>query len=148
MIVVAAFDKQETILQQLVCFVEIIAEKRAPRFGDDALFHFAPHSAQRFAHLAVNVLAVRLNFGNLRAHHVGLLAVLEEFAAPANPFLAFHQDARKLVAKFRCQIFQERQLVQNVGFDRLLVFCPRSAIPAEFRSAACETRRVRGPAVS
>ena len=94
-IVVAALDEQEAVLQHFVRFAKIVAEKRAPRFREDALFHFAPDTCKRFAHLAENVLPVRLNFGDFRAHHVRLLAVLESSAARANPFLALDQRCSK-----------------------------------------------------
>ena len=54
-----------------------------------------------------------------------LLAVFEKFAAAANPFLAFHQDAGKLIPQFGSDVFQQRELVQKIGFDGLLEFCAR-----------------------
>ena len=101
MIVVAAFDEEKAILQQLVDFAEVLAKKRAARFRQCSFFHFAPDAAERLANLPDNVFAVRLNFGDFRAHHVGLFAVLEQLAAPANPVLALDQDAGKLVGQFR-----------------------------------------------
>ena len=121
-VVVPAVDEKEAVLQQIVRLAKILAEERAPRFRDRAFFHLAPDSADRVAHLANHVLSVGLGFGNLRAHHVRLLAVLEKLAAPANPVLALHQNARKLVAHFLADVLQQRKLMQNVGFDRLLKF--------------------------
>ena len=46
------------------------------------------------SHLTNHVLAVGLNLGDLRAHHVGLLAVLEKLAAAANPILALDKECR------------------------------------------------------
>ena len=60
---------------------KLVAEKGAAGLRERGFLHFAPDAAERFAHLADNVLAVGLNFGDLRAHHVGLLAVLEKLAA-------------------------------------------------------------------
>ena len=132
LVVVAALDEEKTVLQQRVGFRKIVAEKRAPRLRDRAFLHFAPDAAQCFAHLADHVLAVRLKFGNLRAHHVGLLAVLEKLAAPANPVLALDQDARELVAGLLGDEFQQREVVENVGFDRLLKFRARQRLLQNF----------------
>ncbi len=77
LIVVAAFDEQETVLQKRISLRNVLAEKSAPRLRDRAFLDFAPDAAQRLADLADHVLAVRLHLGDLRAHHVRLLAVLE-----------------------------------------------------------------------
>ena len=95
MIVVAVFDEEKAVLQEFVGLAEILAEKSAARFREGAFLHFAPDAAERFAHLAEDILPVRLNFGDFRAHHVGLLAVLEKFAAGANPVLALDERCWK-----------------------------------------------------
>src|ERR1700682_4922695 len=81
MVVVAGFDEEEAVLQEFVGIVKIVAEESATRFRQGAFVHFTPDAANCFANLADYVLAVRLYFGNFRAHHVGLLAVLKERAA-------------------------------------------------------------------
>ncbi len=93
LIVVPALNKEKPILQQRIGFRKIITEKSAPRLRDRAFLDFAPDAAKRLAHLADHVLAVRLQVGDLRAHHVGLFAVLEQLSAPANPILALDQNA-------------------------------------------------------
>ena len=81
MIVVSVFDEEKTVLQQFVGFVEILAEQRATRFRKRALFYLAPNAAEGVAHLAVDILLVGLDFGNLCAHHVRLFAVFEMVTA-------------------------------------------------------------------
>ena len=51
--------------------------------------------------------------------------MFEKFAAPAYPFFAFHDDARELARKFCGQVLENSQLVKNIRFDRLLIFCSR-----------------------
>ena len=77
LIVVAALNKEEPVLKQRIGLGKVIAKKSAPRLRDCAFLNFAPNAAESLAHLPDHVLAVRLKIGDLRTHHVGLLAVLE-----------------------------------------------------------------------
>ena len=80
-LVAATLDEQETVLQQLVHLAKILAEERTARFPEHVFLGLAPDVANRLANLAENILAVGLNLGNFRAHHVSLLAVLEMLPA-------------------------------------------------------------------
>ncbi len=132
-IVVPSLDKQEAVLQHIVHLVKILAEERPPRFRDRAVLHFPPDAAQRFARLPYHVLSVGLNLSDPRPYHVRLFAVLEQFPARPDPILALHQQARKLVSNFLREVLQQRQVVQDVRLDRLLVLRPRQRLLQDFR---------------
>src|SRR6185437_2794335 len=125
MIVIPPFDEEEPIPQQIVRLLKGFAEKRTPMPRNLAILHLAPDAVERRAGLADHVPAPGLNFRDFRPNHVRLLAVLEKLAARTNPILALHQNARKLAPQFRKDVFQQRQMVQHVGFDGLLEFRPR-----------------------
>ena len=133
LVVVAAFDEKKPVLQQRIGVLIFLAEKRTACLGDGSLFHFAPDAAKSFTDLTDHVLAVGLQIGDLRAHHVGLLAVFKQLAAPADPILALDQNARELVARFLADELQQRQVVQHVGFDRLYEFRARDRFLQDFR---------------
>ena len=122
-IVIAVFDEEKAVLEQFVGIVKILAEKRAARFRERAFLDFAPDAAEGFADLAIDVFLVRLHFGDFRAHDVRLFAVLEMFAAGADPVLALDEHAGKLSGNFRGEVLEERELVQDIALDGLLEFC-------------------------
>ncbi|MGA8034382.1 MAG: hypothetical protein WA823_21210 [Candidatus Acidiferrales bacterium] len=115
--IVTVFDKQEAVLQQVVCVAVFVAEKRTAGFCERAVFNFAPDFAKRFADLPEGALPVGLNVRNLGAHHVRLLTVLEVLSASANPILTLDDQAGELAVGLKREVLQKGELIQDVCLD-------------------------------
>ncbi len=96
------------------CSSSYVSRKSSPKSARRD-FQSVPSSASRqimphrFADFPEDILPVRLDVRDFRPHHVRLFAVLENSPARADPVLAFHQRAGKLVPQLQREEFQQRQ---------------------------------------
>src|SRR5262249_40126166 len=122
LVVLAAIEKDQTILQQFVKRSELFTEESTARLGDDVFFDVDEDLSHELADQPNDVAPRGLHFGDARFYDVGLLATLEVFAALADVLLGVQHDAGKLILELAGQQFENGQSEQNVNFDILLVF--------------------------
>ena len=73
------------------------------------------------AHVPEQIAAVRLQFGDARLDHVGMLGMIEMRAASPDPLLGFEQEVRELRADLLREIFQQGHAKEKIDLDIFLV---------------------------
>src|SRR5579885_2413068 len=159
-VVLAAIEKNEAILQQVVERREVIAEERAARLGDDGLLDVNEDLRNLLANCADDRLASRLQLGEPRLNHVRGLASLEVLSALPNPFLAFQDEIGELISGLLGEELDERKPEEQIDFDIFLIlglgertlqevaeaFAEGAAV-RPFGFAKLDSRKVRGAGV-
>ena len=121
-IVLAGFDKGETIIQDVVRGCGFLAEKRLPGSRQAVLLDIHHRLEHMLARLPEHIAAVGLQFGQPRFDDMRLLGMLEMSAAAANPLLGFEHQVRELRADLLRQELQQSDAQDQVNFDILLIF--------------------------
>ena len=149
-IVLAALDKGETIVQNVVGRRGFLAEERLPGSRQAVLLDLHHRLKHVLARLAEHIPAVGLQFGQPRLDHVRLLGMVEMLAAAADPLLGFEHEVRKLRADFLRQELQQGDAKQQVNLDILLVLGvlePGVQKVGKLALPGGRLRRTRDPAV-
>ena len=111
----------QAIVQQVVCGRTFVAEQGLTRSCQRAFLDFQNGLKYVLPDVPEKIAAVRLQFGQTRLDHMGLLGVVEMLAAAADPFLGFEQKVRELRADFLRQILRQCHAKKQVNLNVLFV---------------------------
>ncbi len=121
-VVLAAFDKGQPVVQNVVRGrTSLLAKQRFSGPSQAVLLDILNRLKYVLAHVSEQVAAVRLQFGEARLDHVGLLGMIEMLAARPDPFLGFEQQVRELRSDLLREVLQQSDAKKQIDLDILFV---------------------------
>src|SRR5262249_41820163 len=91
-VVLAAVEKDDTVLEQVVEWKEVFTEERAARFNNDVFLDIDQHLRDLLTHAANNSASRGLQLRQACFDNVSLLAAFEVFAPLTDPLLPFQNQ--------------------------------------------------------